>query len=61
MGHPADIERAQQLLGDVLVAGASFEEFVDAINAWLVSENCSQEHIDTQIKRVKSVVTYFRR
>ena len=58
--HEFDRERALKSLIAAENEEVGFEEFIQKHIDYLKSKNCSEEHIEKQIKRVKKVESYFR-
>lgn len=55
-----DRERALKSLIAAEEEGVGFAEFIQKHRDYLTSKNCSSEHIEKQIKRVKKINSYFR-
>lgn len=58
--HDFDRERALKSLIVAEQEGVGFEEFIEKHREYLKSKNCSKEHIEKQIKKVKKIKSYFR-
>jgi len=58
--HEFDRERALKSLIAAEKEEVGFEEFIQKHIDYLKSKNCSEEHIEKQIKRVKKIESYFR-
>ena len=58
-GHPADSQRARGLLSSFWESDFSFEDFEQIIRDYLVGLECSDEHIEEQMGRVRDIEVYF--
>jgi hypothetical protein len=59
-GHSYDIERASKSLFVANQENIGFEEFLNRHRKFLESKNCSQNHIEKQLKRVQRIDLYFK-
>lgn len=58
-GHTFETERAKEMLIEALSETNSWSEFEKALHDYLESQNCSEEHIANQLKRVTNLTNYF--
>jgi hypothetical protein len=58
-GHPADTERAKEMLVEALQEISSWSEVENAIKEYLGKENCTQDHIKEQIARINQTKYFF--
>ncbi len=58
-GHELDRQRALQALIVANEEEVGYAEFLEKHRQFLRGRNCTQEHIDEQIKRVKKLSLYF--
>ena len=59
-GHPCDKERAGELLSAAIKEGVDFEVYLNTIQEWLVSQGVGDTGVTEQMKKVKTLSTYFR-
>lgn len=59
--HSIEIEHARNSLIAAEKEDVGFKEFLKKHRDFLRSENCSDEHIENQIRRVKNLSNYFRK
>ena len=58
-GHHNEVERAKDMLIEALQETDSWGEYENAIKSYLEKEDCTTEHINEQMKRVKNTEYYF--
>lgn len=59
-GHNIEITHAQNVLNEALLSNVGFCEYVSEAEAWLKSQGCKPDHIETQIDRIKNLTSYFK-
>ena len=60
-GHPSESEEAVELLRAASKEDVGLNEYLSRIREWLESEDCSDDHINRQIERVKDISNYFNK
>ena len=59
-GHEYDRQSAMKALNTAQDENVGFEEFIRMHQEFLQNQNCSEEHINRQLNRVKNLELYFR-
>tara|TARA_R110000744_G_scaffold92118_3_gene178562 strand:+ start:5969 stop:6211 length:243 start_codon:yes stop_codon:yes gene_type:complete len=59
-GHGYDIERAVQSIVQANEEGVGLKKFLQIHKDYLISKNCSSEHIELQLEKVKNIDFYFK-
>lgn len=54
--HPNDEERTRQMIDDATNSGATTDEIIVEIQAFLATNNANSQHIQEQIERVKKFI-----
>ena len=53
--HPLDAKRAKTMMKSALEAGASIDEIMDALVAYMKEKGCGEAHIQTQLGHVRKL------
>lgn len=56
--HPSEEKNAQEMLKNALAENATIDEILSTAEEFLKSTNCSQEHTDSQIERMKNLESW---
>lgn len=59
-GHALDCERAAELLEAANKADVGLSEYFAEIENWLKDQNCSDEHIQREMEKVKDIGYYLK-
>ena len=56
--HPSEEKNAQEMLKEAMNEHATVDEILSTAEEYLKSRNCSQDHIDSQIERMKKLESW---